>query len=120
MSYVYRPLHPDANENGMIDRALVHDRPDDAPMVISDHLPAMLEHHGYSDGRRTDSKSTFRRWTRDAGLVEVGTEKQRRAPPPQDATAAREVKQAIEMLRSGHKPRTMPANFEGPSGDGWH
>lgn len=94
--------------------------PLDAPMIISDHLPAALEHHGYADGRRTDSKSTFRRWTREAGLTEIGTEKQRPPQRVEPTHAGGEVKQAIEMLRSGYKPRTLPANFEGPKGDGWH
>ena len=40
------------------------------PMTISDDLKADLEHHGYADGRRTASKSQFRRWTREAGLVD--------------------------------------------------
>ena len=43
--------------------------------VISDDLGQDLEHHGYSDGRKTASKSEFRRWTRDAGLVEKGIDR---------------------------------------------
>jgi hypothetical protein len=44
-----------------------------ANVIISDELGAQLEHHGYADGRRTDSKSVFRRWTKDAGLSKRAT-----------------------------------------------
>lgn len=82
--------------------------------VISDYLGDQLEHHGYADGRRTDSKSTFRRWTKEAGLVEKGNDREH--PRPMDAkTYSRDlqgdVAQSIQMLRQGYRPRLM--NIEG-------
>lgn len=71
--------------------------------VISDSLPDQLEHHGYGDGRRTDSKSVFRRWTKEAGLVEKGND--REGPRPVKAPDLRgDVAQAINMLRQGYRP----------------
>lgn len=71
--------------------------------VISDTLPDQLEHMGYSDGRRTDSKSRFRQWTREAGLVEKGND--REGPRPVKAPDLRgDVAQAINMLRNGYRP----------------
>jgi hypothetical protein len=82
--------------------------------VISDNLPDLLEHHSYSDGRRTDSKSTFRRWTREAGDVEKGND---RNPPPRAKTQdiRHDVALALQMCKSGHKP---VLRFSGS--DGWH
>lgn len=81
--------------------------PKDAAFVISDDLGQSLEHHGYSDGRRTDSKSTFRRWTRDAGLVEKGNDRnqtQRRMGDSQ-TEITRDVAQAVNMLKNGYRPQ---------------
>jgi hypothetical protein len=39
MTLVYRPSHPEANENGMVDRVIAGERPRDAaPYVISDTI----------------------------------------------------------------------------------
>lgn len=57
-----------------------------SPYVVSDNLPGGVNglfHHGV--GKRTDSKSGFRRMTREAGCVEVGNE--------YDATCKRTVKE---------------------------
>lgn len=71
--------------------------------VISDSLPDQLEHHGYGDGRRTDSKSVFRRWTKEAGLVEKGND--REGPRPVKAPDIRsDVAQALEMVKAGYRP----------------
>lgn len=46
-----------------------------SPHVVSDSLPGGVNglfHHGLA--KRTDSKSHFRRMTRDSGCVEVGNE----------------------------------------------
>ena len=71
--------------------------------VISDDLGTDLEHHGFSDGRRTASKSVFRKWTREAGLTERGND--REPPRPvKDPDMRRDVAQAINMLRQGYRP----------------
>lgn len=41
--------------------------------VISDSLGQTVQHQ--ANGRYSDSKSTHRRWTKESGCVEVGTEK---------------------------------------------
>lgn len=83
--------------------------------VISDNLSDQLEHHGYHDGRRTDSKSTFRRWTREAGLVEKGNDRERpnRAKMPD---IRQDVALALQMCKGGHRPRVRN---EG-GGEGWY
>ena len=46
-----------------------------APHIVSDSLPGGVNglwHHGV--GKRTDSKSRFRRMTKDSGCIEVGNE----------------------------------------------
>ncbi len=84
--------------------------------VISDNLGTQLEHHGYADGRRTDSKSTFRRWTKDAGLVEKGNDRER--PKRAQAQDIRgDVAQALQMCKAGYRPQIR---FEGGDGSGWH
>lgn len=75
--------------------------------VISDDLGQQLEHHGYSDGRRTDSKSTFRRWTKEAGLVEKGNDRDT-APRRQGdelKQVIRDVAEATQMVKAGYKPQ---------------
>ncbi len=82
--------------------------------VIGDELGAHLEHHGYSDGRRTDSKSVFRRWTKDAGLVEKGNDRERpKLAKMPDARA--DVARAVQMCKDGHKPF-----LRGTGSEGWH
>lgn len=81
--------------------------PKSGAFVISDYLPEALEHHGYSDGRRTDSKATFRRWTREAGLVEKGNDRQRseRRLGADTREVVRDVAQAVNMLKNGYRPQ---------------
>lgn len=71
--------------------------------VISDSLGDQLEHHGYADGRRTDSKSVFRRWTKEAGLVEKGNDRDP-VRPAADPNLRRDVAQAIQMVKQGYRP----------------
>lgn len=71
--------------------------------VISDSLPDQLEHHGYGDGRRTDSKSVFRRWTKEAGLVEKGNDREA-VRPVRDPDLRPDVARAIEMVKNGYRP----------------
>lgn len=71
--------------------------------VISDDIGTDLEHMAYADGRRTASKSVYRRWTKEAGCVEKGNDRERpRAGTPPDVRA--DVAQAIEMVRQGYRP----------------
>lgn len=82
----------------------------DGPQVISDDLKADLEHMAYADGRRTASKSQFRRWTREAGCVEKGNDREQ-PRPAQSGDIRADVGRALQMLREGYRPRLM--NIEG-------
>lgn len=59
----------DRNRQEYMDMVAARDKPS-RPHVISDYLPDLLLHP--STGKRTDSKSLFRRMTRDTGCIEVG------------------------------------------------
>lgn len=87
--------------------------PRSAVHVISDDLGTQLEHHGYADGRKTDSKSTFRRWTKDAGLVEKGNDRERRLQAAPDLR--RDVAEAYSMCKQGYRPTIRLTGEEG-----WH
>lgn len=82
------------------------------PNVIGDELGAQLEHHGYADGRRTDSKSVFRGWTRDAGLVEKGNDRARPQPAKLPDIRA-DVARAVQMCKAGYRPRVTGVGSEG-------
>lgn len=71
--------------------------------VISDSLGNQLEHMDYGDGRRTDSKSVYRRWTKEAGSVEKGNDRER-PRPVRDPDLRADVAQAITMLKNGYRP----------------
>lgn len=76
--------------------------------VISDDLGSDLEHMDYSDGRRTASKSTYRRWTREAGSVEKGNDRVqgvRQFGDGDHKQLQRDVAQAIEMVKQGYRPQ---------------
>lgn len=81
--------------------------------VISDAIPDMVHP---ANGKRYDSKSTFRRVTRDHGYVEVGTEKQvdRRAPIHTDFKS--DVMDAVRKVNEGYRPSPERETY---SGDGW-
>jgi hypothetical protein len=105
--YVYRPNHPEANEFGFIDKALLYEAPREGAYVISDDLGRQLEHHGYSDGRKTDSKSVFRQWTKAAGLVEKGNDREYKPRRQGDNVkeVIRDVAYATEMVKNGYRPQ---------------
>lgn len=92
MSWVYRPGHPAANENGMVPREIAGDPPKarsalPGPMVISDSI----EVRSMVDGRVYDSKSRLRRSYREGSYIEVGNEEQKPvAPPKPDRKAVRD------------------------------
>ena len=106
-TWTYRPEHPEADEFGFVLKEKLYARQESRTHIISDDLGAALEHHGYSDGRRTDSKSTFRRWTREAGLVEKGND--RESSPRRQGGDVREVIRdvayATEMVKNGYRPQ---------------
>lgn len=106
-TWAYRPGHPEADEHGFVEKEKLYSQSSSGVHVISDELGSQLEHHGYSDGRRTDSKSVFRRWTKEAGLVEKGNDRER-APRRQGEevkSVVRDVATAVQMLKAGYRPQ---------------
>ena len=70
MSLVYRPDHPQANENGMVDRAIAGQRSNSkSPLVISDIEPFQTQ-----DGRAITSRMDLRNYERANGVKQVGTD----------------------------------------------
>ena len=72
MIWIYRPNHPNANENGMIEREKVYEyQSNSAPYIISDTIQPTKH---MASGRVIDSKAKFRAETRATGCVELGNE----------------------------------------------
>jgi hypothetical protein len=101
--YVYRPAHPDCDENGMVDASIAGPRflSGPAPNVISD---SMSETRHMADGKHYTSKSQFRQATKAAGCVEVGNETKTLLQPRKPIQMSREqrrndIRQALYQLR---------------------
>jgi hypothetical protein len=70
MPVVYRPNHPLANENGMVERHLADPRYAKAdPLVISDIEPFQTQ-----DGAAITSRAALREYERRNGVRQVGTD----------------------------------------------
>ncbi|TCL70543.1 hypothetical protein [Rhizobium sp. BK251] len=80
------------------------------PQLIRDGMDPLL-HHG--NGLYYDSKSSFRRATKEGGWVEVGNEKQTDTRWV-DPVTADDVGQAINMVNQGYKPE-----IHGTASEGW-
>jgi len=106
MSLVHRPNHPDADEFGMVDKAIAGE-PTPArsnlpfPMIISDQI----ELKSMVDGKIYTSKSALRRSYRAKGYDEVGNEWLRNEPkrvePKIDRRAIRDTV-GRAMTRAGY------------------
>ena len=111
MTWVYRPNHPLACENGMAEKHLVIDEPVAAsslprPYVVSDSLGGEVKH--MATGRMLDSKSEHRRLNKELGLVELGNEKsahlkQERPAKLDKAQRKNDIRKAIHELRNGRR-----------------
>ncbi len=103
MSLIYRPNHPQANENGLVDRSLVQDyETGSAPNVIRDEMDPTRH---MVNNRYYTSKAKFRQATKDAGCIEVGTETATMLKPRQPVQLDRrkrvdDIRQAIHQLRN--------------------
>lgn len=105
--YVYR-------DGVMVDKADLPPRGaqggiNEAPHVIRDGLDD-LRHP--ATGEIVDSKSRFRRITRDAGCIEIGNEEQR-AAKPEPVDPSRHVGQAMQMVREGYRPEIRRSALSG-------
>lgn len=100
-TWIYRPNHPLANENGMVEKAAVYDDGPRAavPYVISDTM-APLKHMG--TGEILDSKAKFRQATRASGCVEIGNEaiKPRKSIELDRGKRRDDIRRAIYELRN--------------------
>lgn len=87
---VYRPGHPQANENSMVPIGVAGPRVEkqQAVYVISDTIDHM-KHPG--TGEMIDSKARFRQATRASGCVEVGTDPAALRPRPKFEVSTQEV-----------------------------
>ncbi len=95
---VYRPNHPQANENGMVPASIAGPRIEKAQAfyVISDSMGDHMKHP--ATGAMIDSKSKFRQHTRDSGCVEVGTDPAASRPRPKFEVSERDI--AMDVKRS--------------------
>ena len=105
MTLVYRPDHPNANSNGLVDKSIAYAQLSKgaAPYVISDEISPTRH---MVDGRYYTSKAKFREITRINGCIEVGNETSTllkpRKPIEMDRGQRREdIKRAIHELRNG-------------------
>lgn len=105
MGLVYRPDHPQANENGMIDRqlAFAHIDHGEAAYVISDEMSPTRH---MVDGRFYTSKAKFRAATKAHGCIEVGNETSTLLKPRKRVELDRgqrrnDIRRAMWELRNG-------------------
>lgn len=101
--YVSRPNHPQADEFGMVEADIAGPKygGDTAFGVISDTMAATKH---MADGKMYDSKSEFRKATKNAGCIEVGNEMATVTAPRKPIQLSRAdrrdaIRQAISQLR---------------------
>lgn len=80
------------------------DRPFSFRELTKDQLATEIEHPAYGDGRKTSSKSEFRRWTEQAGCVELGNDRNTPSPISRDRDVRRDVIRAYDMVKQGYRP----------------
>lgn len=104
MRVVYRPKHPNANENGMVDIDIAGPKHvgGKAHYIQRDEMDATRH---MANGKYYTSKHKFREATKAAGCIEVGNETETvmrpRKPIQMDRSQrVRDIRQAIEQLRS--------------------
>jgi len=71
------------------------------PYIIRDGMNA-LQHP--ATGEMMDSKSAFRRVTREHGLVEMGDQAPTTAPPRALPSVKADIVEAIQALKQGYEP----------------
>lgn len=75
------------------------------PMIIGDHMDA-AEHP--CDGKTYESKSAFRRVTKQNGCIEVGNDPQRfkkyALPKPDRTTIKESILKAESKVKNGYRP----------------
>lgn len=80
------------------------------PAIHRDYMDPAT--HPY-DGVTTDSKSAFRRATKAAGMIEMGTDAPReRTAPVRDPITKADIAEAWEMVEQGYRPDPTPVPAE--------
>ena len=105
MALVYRPNHPEANENGMIDASLVPPLGVDPKMyVISDTMEPTRH---MATGKFHTSKAAFRADTKASNCIEYGNDsslyKPRKRIPLSREKRIDDIKRTIYNLRNGKR-----------------
>lgn len=117
-SYLYKPGHPFANENGFVEKSVYYANTwfDDKGMTVGNQRVRInynpdgmepLKHMALPFGSAPiDSKSKYRKITREMGCVEVGDQThiltKPRKPIPLDRKQRREdIKKALYQHRNG-------------------
>lgn len=119
-TYLYRPKHPDSNENGMVEKSLALEwdyyQSEDKSATIGNEKVSigvisdvMESTRHMANGRYYDSKSEYRKATRAAGCIEVGNETKYlttpRAPAQLDRGQRREhIRKAVHDLKNARRP----------------
>ncbi len=101
--WVYRPDHPSAGENGMIDRSFLEPEDHDPHVyVISDTMDPTRH---MATGKMHTSKSEFRKDTKAAGCIEYGSDqslyKPRKPIPLSREKRVDDIKKTIYNMRNG-------------------
>jgi hypothetical protein len=78
------------------------------PAIIRDAMPALVHP---ADGKLYDSKSAFRRVTKEHGMIELGNDVPMSRPEYVPVGVAEDVREAIEKLEQGYRPE--PAEHAG-------
>lgn len=86
--------------------------------VISDSIPDLVHP---ATGKKMDSKSAFRKVTKDHGYIEMGNERQvdRRHEHLNRQNFSKDVTEAVRKLNDGYRPSSEHGGPISYSGDGW-
>jgi hypothetical protein len=107
--WIYRPSHPCANDNGLVEVRLLQDEPEPLGLyVISDEMEPTRH---MADGKYFTSKAKFRENTKAHGCIELGNEIPTLTKPRQRIALSREqrredIKRTIYELRNGIRRET--------------
>lgn len=120
-TYVYRPQHPEASENGMVEKSLAYEydylTEIDNRAIIGNQLvkmniisDAMADTRHMANNKYYESKSEFRKATRAAGCIEVGNDSSVMNPKPRkpiqlDRRQRREdIKRVLHEAKNTKRP----------------
>lgn len=97
MPLIYRPKHPDANANGLVER----DKTESIGLyVIRDEMEPTRH---MADGRHYTSKAKFRAATKAAGCIEIGNDpvRTRKRVPLSREKRREDIQRSIYSIRNG-------------------